>query len=108
VVDVVLVLHHFVGLLGRRAFALCVGSISGRIRLRAGDDVLEVSSLRRACRLQVVRFSVGGSSGRQTLCTLPQSSCGIRGMSSNNRLEFALARPTRKSDALLLAAQPER
>jgi len=27
---------------------------------------------------------------------------------SNNRLEFALARPTRKSEALLLAAQPER
>ena len=26
----------------------------------------------------------------------------------NNRLEFALARPTRKSEALLLAAQPER
>jgi hypothetical protein len=28
--------------------------------------------------------------------------------SPNNRLEFALARPTRKSEALLLAAQPER
>jgi hypothetical protein len=27
---------------------------------------------------------------------------------ANNRLEFALVRPTRKSDALLLAAQPER
>jgi hypothetical protein len=26
----------------------------------------------------------------------------------NNRLEFALARPTRKIEALLLAAQPER
>jgi hypothetical protein len=29
-------------------------------------------------------------------------------MRPNNRLEFALARPTRKSDALLLAAQPVR
>lgn len=29
-------------------------------------------------------------------------------MKSNNRLEFALARPTRKSEAPLLAAQPER
>jgi hypothetical protein len=28
-------------------------------------------------------------------------------MRPNNRLEFALARPTRKSEALLLAAQPE-
>jgi len=27
-------------------------------------------------------------------------------MAPNNRIEFALARPTRKSDALLLAAQP--
>jgi hypothetical protein len=32
----------------------------------------------------------------------------MRKMLSNNRLESALSRPTRKSDALLLAAQPER
>jgi hypothetical protein len=40
----------------------------------------------------------------------PESCCGFPSLARkpNNRLEFALARPTRKSDALLLAAQPER
>jgi hypothetical protein len=57
----------------------------------------------------ISKSKVGVSTSSGAMNKLVRRTSSVASMRSNDRLEFArVARPTRKSDVLLLAAQPER
>jgi hypothetical protein len=88
--------------------------------LQNGDasviDLWQLDSEKNLSEIQLLRLQSSGGEWRYFCETTGQEILWVNDMivalpsqgSPNNRLEFALARPTRKSEALLLAAQPER
>jgi hypothetical protein len=76
----------------------------------------QLDSEKNLSEIELLRLQSSGGEWRYFCETTGQEILWVNDMivalpsqgSPNNRLEFALARPTRKSEALLLAAQPER